>query len=215
VTSSPMLGAILALLVSSAPTDLAAVGVVVAHSPESSVAILRSGGRTRVVSVGDPAFGGRLLAVSRHRVRLVFGEERVDLRVWNAGSAPRLSAPVAAMTAPAPPPPPEDTPVRVMKREEVQRRLGVEMNRILAETAIRPVTEDGRVVGVRLTRVAQSSLLTDAGLRAGDVLTNINGTEIDGMATLISLWPRLQGASALQARGLRDGRPFSISLNLQ
>jgi type II secretory pathway component PulC len=102
-----------------------------------------------------------------------------------------------------------------MKREEVQRRLGEEMNRILSETAIRPVTEDGRVVGVRLTRVAQDSLLTDAGLRSGDVLTNINGTEIDGMATLISLWPRLQGATSLQARGLRDGRPFSISLNLQ
>ena len=47
------------------------------------------------------------------------------------------------------------------------------------------------------------------------MLTNINGTEIDGMATLISLWPRLQGATSLQAKGLRDGRPFSISLNLQ
>ena len=77
------------------------------------------------------------------------------------------------------------------------------------------VTEDGRVVGVRLTRVAQDSLLTEAGLRSGDVLTNINGTEIDGMATLISLWPRLQGASSLQADGLRDGRPFSISLDLE
>jgi type II secretory pathway component PulC len=102
-----------------------------------------------------------------------------------------------------------------MKREEVQERLGREMNRILSETAIRPVTEDGRVVGVRLTRVAQDSLLTEAGLRSGDVLTNINGTEIDGMATLISLWPRLQGASDLRAQGLRDGRPFSISLSLQ
>ena len=85
----------------------------------------------------------------------------------------------------------------------------------LAETAIRPVTEDGRVVGVRLTRVAHDSLLTEAGLRSGDVLTSINGTEIDGMATLISLWPRLQGASELRAQGLRDGRPFSISLTLQ
>jgi type II secretory pathway component PulC len=148
-------------------------------------------------------------------VSLVFEGERVDLRVRSTDRGPALPAPRFAATAPAPPVASEDPPARVMKREEVQRRLGLEMNRILAETAIRPVTEDGRVVGVRLTRVAQSSLLTDAGLRAGDVLTNINGTEIDGMATLISLWPRLQGASALQARGLRDGRPFSISLTLQ
>jgi len=209
-----MLVALLLLLVSSAPADLAAVGVVVAESPERSVAILRSGGRTRVVGVGDSAFGGHLLAVSTTRVTLEFDGERVDVRVRSAGP-PTLSPPVVATTPEAPEPPPEDAPLRVMKREEVQQRLAGEMNRILSETAIRPVTEDGRVVGVRLTRVAQDSLLTEAGLRSGDVLTNINGTEIDGMATLISLWPRLQGATSLQAKGLRDGRPLSISLNLQ
>jgi general secretion pathway protein C len=209
-----MLTALLLLLVSSAPPDLAAVGVVVAESPERSVAILRAGGRTRVVGVGDSVFGGRLLAVSTVTVSLEFEGERVDVRVRNAGP-PTLSAPVAAPPPKTPEPRREDAPVRVMKREEVQERLGREMNRILAETAIRPVTEDGRVVGVRLTRVARDSLLTEAGLRPGDVLTNINGTEIDGMATLISLWPRLQGASDLRAQGLRDGRPFSISLSLQ
>jgi general secretion pathway protein C len=197
----------------SAPADLAAVGVVVAQSPERSVAVLRSEGRTRVVSVGDSVFGGRVLAVSRGGVRLVFDGEQMDLRVQSTGSPPK--APTRTVVASAPELLFEDPAPRVMKREEVQRRLGEEMNRILSETAIRPVTEDGRVVGVRLTRVAQDSLLTDAGLRSGDVLTNINGTEIDGMATLISLWPRLQGATSLQAKGLRDGRPFSISLNLQ
>lgn len=209
-----MLAALLLLLVSSAPADLAAVGVVVAGSPERSVAILRSEGRTRVVGVGDTAFGGRLLAVSSTRVILEFEGERIDVRVRDAGP-PALSAPVVATIPESPEVPREDAPLRVMKREEVQQRLAGEMNRILSETAIRPVTEDGRVVGVRLTRVAQDSLLTEAGLRSGDVLTNINGTEIDGMATLISLWPRLQGASDLRAQGLRDGRPFSISLVLQ
>ncbi len=209
-----MLAALLLLLVSSAPTDLAAVGVVVAESPERSVAILRSGNRTRVVGVGDSAFGGHLLAVSTTRVTLEFDGERVDVRVRSAGP-PALPAPAVARAPEASEPPPQDAPLRVMNREEVQQRLAGEMNRILSETAIRPVTEDGRVVGVRLTRVAQDSLLTEAGLRSGDVLTNINGTEIDGMATLISLWPRLQGASDLRAQGLRDGRPFSISLSLQ
>ena len=79
-----MLGAFLALLLGSAPIDLVAVGVVVARSPESSVAILRSEGRTRVVSVGDPVFGGRLLAVSRNRVSLVF-EGDVEMVVVPSG----------------------------------------------------------------------------------------------------------------------------------
>jgi general secretion pathway protein C len=197
----------------SAPPDLTAVGVVVARSADRSVAVLRSEGRTRVASVGDTVFGGTVLAVSRRAVVLVFDGERVDVRVGSAGPPPIEPPPRTASSASAPPP--VEAPPRVMKRDEVQKRLGAEMNRILAETAIRPVTEDGHVVGVRLTRVARDSLLTDAGLRPGDVLTNINGTEIDGMATLISLWPRLQGASSLQAKGLRDGRPFSISVELQ
>lgn len=208
-----MLAACLFLLVASGPQDLAAVGVVVASSPERSAAILRSGGRTRVVSVGDAVFGGRVVAVGRRWVILDFDGERVDIAV--RGTGPARTPPPRIASLPPRPPAVEEAAPRIMKREEVQKRLAGEMNRILSETAIRPFTEDGRVVGVRLTRVAQDSLLTEAGLRSGDVLTTINGTEIDGMATLIALWPRLQGASSLQAHGLRDGRPFSISLSLQ
>jgi general secretion pathway protein C len=209
-----MLGALLLLLTGVAPPDLAAVGVVVAEPPGRSVAILLSEGRTRVVAEGDEAFGGQVMKVSSDRVLLSFGGERLDLRVTASGPRDDLPPPPAAVPAEARAEPDEPA-TRVMKREDVQQRLAGEMNRILAETALRPVTEDGRVVGVKLTRIAQDSLLTEAGLRAGDVLTTINGTEIDGMATLISLWPRLQGASELNARGLRDGRPFSISLSLQ
>ena len=208
-----MLAACLLLLAASGPPDVAAVGVVVASSPERSAAILRSEGRTRIVSAGDAVFGGRVVAVTRHQVILDFDGDRVAIAVRGAGAG---SPPSPLLTRQPPPPvPAEDSAPRVMKREAVQERLAGEMNRILSETAIRPFTENGRVVGVRLTRVAQDSLLTEAGLRTGDVLTTINGTEIDGMATLISLWPRLQGASSLQASGLREGRPFSISLNLQ
>jgi type II secretion system protein C len=209
-----MLGALLLLLVGGAPADLVAVGVVVAEPPGRSVAILLSEGRTRVVVEGDEVFGGRLLDISSEQVLLVFDGKRVELRVTGSVDQPPVEPPVLA-ARPAPRTPSEEPAPRVMKRDEVQKRLAGEMNRILSETAIRPVTEDGRVIGVKLTRIARDSLLTEAGLRAGDVLTNINGTEIDGMATLISLWPRLQGASELSAQGLRDGRPFSLSLSLE
>jgi len=113
--------------------------------------------------------------------------------------------------------PPEDpaTPAKTMERVEVQKRLGDEIPRILAETAVAPVMEDGRVVGVQLARLAEGSLLTDAGLRPGDVITQINGTQIDGMATLIGLWPRLQSASELRAVVNRNGQPISLVVALR
>jgi general secretion pathway protein C len=202
------------------PKDLAVAGVVVGTTPERSSAILTSGGRTRVITVGESAFGGRLVSVSADRVALDFGGERVQLRLPSPAAAPAPPRPGGLATGrPALPSgaPPEDpeTPAREMSRVEVQRRLGEEIPRILAETALAPVMEEGRVVGVQVTRLPEGSLLTDAGLRTGDVLTQINGTEIDGMATLIGLWPRLQSASELRATVLRDGQPFSLLVSLR
>jgi len=193
-----------------------AVGVVRSAAPGRSVAILSSGGKTRVVAIGETAFGARLVAIGADTVTLEVGGRRVEKRLTSG--APPAEAPVARLPRPAPPAGgAEDaaTPHREMDREQVQARLGTEMNRILAETAIVPVMEDGRVTGVQVTRIAEGSLLTDAGLRAGDVITRINDTEIDGMATLIGLWPRLQGATELRATVLRNGQPVSLVVGLR
>jgi type II secretion system protein C len=202
-----------------APGDLAVAGVVVGRSPERSSAILTAGGRTRTVGVGESAFGGRLVSVSSEAVALDFGGRHVELRVPTAPLAAALPRPPAGPPRPSLPPgaPPEDpeTPAREMSRAEVQRRLGEEMTRILAETAVAPVMEEGRVVGLQVTRLPEGSLLTDAGLRTGDVLTRINDTEIDGMGTLIGLWPRLQTATELRAIVLRNGQAFSLLVSLR
>jgi type II secretion system protein C len=197
----------------TAPRDLAVTGVVVGRTPDRSSAILTSGEKTRTIAVGERAFGGRLVSVSAGAVVLDFGSERVELRLPTAVAAaplPRRPVPPAG----APPEDPE-TPAREMNRVEVQRRLAEEIPRILAETAIVPVTEEGRVVGVQVTRLPEGTLLTDAGLRAGDVLTRINDTDIDGMATLVSLWPRLQSASELRAVVRRGGQSFSLLVSLR
>jgi type II secretion system protein C len=213
----------LALLfaLAAGPPDLAAVGVVLARSPERSVAILRAGGKTRVVAVGESAFGGRLVSVGLETVTLEFEGQRVGIRLQAAAPAPAPAPPasLAAGSRPALPPgsPPVDpaTPHRSMNRVEVQRRLGEEIPRILAETAVVPVTEEGRVVGLQVTRMPEGSLLTDAGLRPGDVVTRINDVQIDGMATLIGLWPRLQNARDLRAVVLRGGQPVSLAVTLR
>jgi type II secretion system protein C len=204
-----MLGLLLALAVAAPAPDVQVVGVVVARSPERSVAILRSAGRTRVVAVGDSVFGGRVLAVAADGVRLDFGGETVRVRLLANTSA---ALPQRASTSA-----PEEaaTPARAMDRREVDRRLSAEIPRILAETTVVPVMEDGHVSGLALTRVPEGSLLTDAGLRPGDVLTEINDTRIDGMGTLIGLWPRLQNANDLRAVVLRNGQRVSLTLTLK
>src|SRR5262245_10450268 len=205
------------VLAALAASDLIAVGVVTSTRPAAGCAILRSGGRVRVVAVGEQAFGVRGKQVEADRVVVEVGGQPVELRL--AGSplpAPLPAAPASAdapaiQAAPAEPVAVEQT----LSRDQVQRRLASEIPRILGETAVQPATEEGRVVGLRLIRVASGTLLTDLGLRPGDVLTEINGTPTDSLPALIGLWTRLQNETALRATVQRDGRPLQLSVTLQ
>lgn len=96
----------------------------------------------------------------------------------------------------------------------MERRLAAEMPRILAETALASY-QDGDVTGFTVTRLPQGSLLADAGLRAGDVVTRINDVPIDSLTTLIGLLPRLQTESVVHAVVLRNGSPVSLSVTLR
>lgn len=206
-----LLLAALAAATPAAPPDLEAVGIIVGRRPEACVAILRAGGRERVVGVGEPAFGGRVSAIVPGRVSLDFGGERVDVRLSGVAAAPTPAPAPAVAAAPHDP----TTSVRDMERHEMERRLGQEVPRILSETTLVPVTESGQVAGFTLTRIPEGTLLTEAGLLAGDVITSINGIPIDSLTTLINLWPRLQSESDIRAVVLRNGQPVALNVHLR
>jgi type II secretion system protein C len=203
-----MLAALLLATLQAVPPDLVALGVVLSPRDGASVAILRSGARTRVVAAGETAFGGRVAAIGERSVSLDFAGTLVEVRL---AAAPAAAAPLAAARRPDS----LEDPGREMSRDDVQRRLALETPRILTETTLVPVQDDQRVTGFALTRIPEGSLLSEAGLRPGDVLTSINDVPIDSFATLMGLWPRLQNESRLQAIVLRDGRPVSLTVTLR
>jgi type II secretory pathway component PulC len=207
--------ALLAAL-SAIPPDLVAVGIIVSPRPESSVAILRAGERSRVVGTGDTAFGGRVARIAPGLVVLEFEDGVRELRLAaGAASTPAVALGATARAAEPGPVEGEEPHARAMERQEVERRLGAEIPRILAETTLLPVTDGAGTVGFTLTRVPEGSLLTDAGLRPGDVLTHVNDVAIDSLPTLIALWPRLQSAATLRAQVLRNGQPVSLTVTLR
>lgn len=205
---------ILALAAAAWP-EVAAVGVVVSPRLEACVAILRSAGRTRLAGIGETAFGGRIVAIAPARVVLEFASGRLELRVAaeDAGTAPGSAAPAAtggeAAGAAAPP-----SFEHALARVDLEKRLAAELPRILAESALVPVSSEGGA-GVRLVRMASGTLLTDLGLRPGDILTSLNDAATDSLPALLALWPRLQGESQIRATVVREGRPLTLSLSLR
>jgi len=207
---------VLVAAASGAHADLEVVGIIESH--QRPVVILRSGARTRTAGVGELAFGHRVVAIANRVATLEHEGRRIELRLTHRGpetpalpAAPTASRPAAPSTAADYP----SASVRVFKRSQLDERLADEMPRLLAETTVVPEHRDGRVVGLRLSRMPAGSLLLDAGLYAGDVLTRINGVDIDGMGTLIGLWPRLQSASELEATVIRNGEPFNVHVGLR
>jgi len=203
-----MLAALLFALAAAPPPDLGTVGVVLARRPEASVVILHAGGRSRAVAVGEEAFGGRVVSINAGGAVLDFDGTRVDLRLSGAAAA------FAQAPPPAPPPAAADS-ARSLERREVERRLASETSRILAETALVPVQEGSHVSGFAITRMPDGTLLSEAGLRTGDILTEVNGTPVDSLATLMSLWPKLQNETSLRAVVLRGGQPLTLSVSLR
>jgi general secretion pathway protein C len=187
-----------------------AVGVIVASSPARSVAVLRSSGRTRVVAVGESAFGARVVAVAPGAVTVEWSGTTTELRLTSGGlDAAPPPAPVATAVAPAP------GGTREMSRAELQRRISSEATRIVGETTLVPVWDAGKVAGFTISRVPENSILSESGIEAGDVLTHVNGTPIDSLATLVGLWPRLQSENVVEADLVRNGQPVHLSITLK
>jgi type II secretory pathway component PulC len=202
-----MLATVLAAVVAAGPpADLTVVGTIVSPRSDRGVAMLRSAGRTRTAAAGETAFGGRIVSVGPGLVTMEFGPERVQLRLAGIDATappPAVPAPDAATESP-----------RAMARADVERRLGAEIPKILAETTVVPYLERGEVAGLLVSRMPDG-LLSEVGLRAGDVLQSVNEVPVDSVATLASLWPRFQNATEVRAVVLRDGRPFSLTLALR
>lgn len=182
------------------------VGLVISPDGARSSAVLRSAERTRVVGLGDTFFGARVAAIGDGRVTLEAGGRTRELRLAAAPEEP--PAPAAASAG-------AEDEARVFTRAEVERRIADETPRLLSETALIPVSENGQVSGFTLSRVPEGSLLTDLGLRAGDVLTDINGTPIDSMATLLALYSRLRNESEIRATVLRGGSVVPLVVRLR
>ena len=196
--------------------DLSVVGVVWSRKPELCAAVVRSAGRTRVVGVGENVGGGRVLSISQSGLVIEIAGERQELLLRGETVPPRPSAAAGALGPLAPAEAPFEAPgVRSLSRREVDSRLQTEIPRILSETTLFPVTEEGRVVGYTLTRIPEGTLLSDVGLRAGDVLTDINDSPVTSLATLIALYPKLAGVPQLRATVLRAGQPVSLILNIK
>jgi general secretion pathway protein C len=93
-------------------------------------------------------------------------------------------------------------------------KLGVDAQQLAREVTALPVMEGGRFVGVRL-QAGRDSPLARLGLQPGDVVTAVNGIELDSPARAAEVANTLSTARAANVTVRRNGKSEQISVKLQ
>ncbi len=99
-------------------------------------------------------------------------------------------------------------------RAEIQEAMG-DVTNLMKQAKIRPHFQDGKPDGLMITRIKPKSIFRKLGLRSGDVLTGVDGTEIESVDDALKFYDKLKEASDTTIQIKRRGKPRNIEYNIQ
>jgi hypothetical protein len=82
-------------------------------------------------------------------------------------------------------------------------------------TRIMPVSENGKLTGLRIYGAGDSTIAGALGLHNGDVISDVNGKHIESANTLIQLYGQIDTLNTVELDGTRAGKPLGLTLRLR
>jgi general secretion pathway protein C len=177
-------------------------------------AIIEEGGKSNIVHVGEPMFGGKLARLAWDRVWIRIGARECELRLGKGASSNMVEAPPASDGNEVPPEIASKI-ARVSDNELRVTRDAIDaiMSRqaeLMRGTRLEPHKQGDRVTGLRATGVRKGSLLYLLGIRDGDELVSIGGIALTSPQQAFEAYGRLRSADRVTLIALRGGRTLSI-----
>lgn len=183
---------------------LVLTGIMAGNDPQTGLAILGPNAQsTRVYAVGDVVPGGaKLHLVYSDRVVIDRNGELESLmlprKVVNSAPAPSTAALGGANPA----------------IEHMRQMISAQPGLIGDVMRPQPVMERGKVTGFRVYPGRNRSAFMSLGLRAGDVVTAINGTPLDDKDRGEEIMRTIGSSSEVQVSVLRGGQQQELTLNI-
>ena len=200
-------------------------GVVVHNDGASSYVIIEEGSTHKqdVYRVGETAGGcGTVKQVEWDRVILTRDGRDEILELANAQPRPQPAAPaVAAANIPIPAPSPGGN-AHIQKvseneynidKSEVDSALD-NMNQLFTQIRAVPHFDGGQSTGFRLFAIRQNSIFDNIGLRNGDIIESINGSDINDPAKALALFGELRNQRQVCVKILRNKDPQTVCYNI-
>jgi type II secretion system protein C len=89
-----------------------------------------------------------------------------------------------------------------------------DLAKIMMQATAEPYMENGSIVGFKLTQIDDGSIFQKSGVKDEDIVTNINGHDLNSIAGSISLLQSLKGADTVDIEIRRDGLPQKITISI-
>lgn len=98
--------------------------------------------------------------------------------------------------------------------QRVQSQIRQDPASVMSSLHLQPVFDGTDLKGVRVGAGAGNPLVASAGLKADDVVTAVNGIQLDSIARGQQLFSQLRNARHVQLTILRNGRSQTLSVDL-
>ncbi|HXG27848.1 MAG TPA: type II secretion system protein GspC [Nevskiales bacterium] len=190
-------------------------GILAFGSETASRALIAdASGREKPYAVGDDVPGGAVLkAIHADRVILErsgrFETLRLERNKSGGSAAANYSPPAVAPTATA-----GGTGGEATTLAELRNELLREPGKASQYVRLQPVYSDGKLQGYRLYPGVNRALFQQVGLRAGEMVTSVNGVQLDDAAKALQLLGDLREVSELTLTLDRGGETRTLNLNL-
>ena len=194
-------------------------GTVTGSEKEAYAVIEETGKRTQnLFRVGDSVQNATLKMILREKVVLsVKGRDEV-LEIEKAtgrasGIRPAASYASARPRAGLKRRSPRSQKI-TLRRTQIDQALQ-DVNQLLSEVSIRPHFQDGQPDGLMLSRVKPNSLFMRMGLRNGDVISGVNGQQLQSVDDAMSFYEQLRESDQVTVQLKRGGRERTIQYSIR
>lgn len=182
-------------------------------------------GEQEVFKAGQSVFAvGTLLEVEDGKARLSAGGSEVTFKVFKEEVPSSISGmgqdAVTSQGASAQPGQGSRYTEKVSENSWVIDQKAVtdslnDMGRVLTDARLTPKVSGAGVEGFTVTEIKPKGIFDAIGLKNGDVLTKINGYEIDSPEKAVQVLSALRGQTNIDLDILRDGRPRSLHYSIR
>jgi general secretion pathway protein C len=104
---------------------------------------------------------------------------------------------------------------RISLRRSYIDQAMTDVGSLMTQVKIQPHMEDGVPAGLSLSRIKPNSIFRRMGLRNGDVITGVDGTEISTVDDALRLVDNLRSSSSLSVQLKRRGRDKNIEYRIR